>query len=148
MESGARGIGGAAGLGFGCRDRPARSGACGPERGRADWSSLVLRAATGHHTVVSKQAGTEDSWQRTSVDVSLLGEFVVRVAVGVDGLVQLLKRHESMHELVVGMEKAAEPLLALHKVNLGYDVSAKDSRSCGTRQSSSSAEGSRSSKRT
>lgn len=50
--------------------------------------------------------------------MGLLGEVVVRVAVGVEGLVQLLKRHEGVDELVVGVEQAAEPLLTFNVVNL------------------------------
>lgn len=87
---------------------------------------MVLRVATGHHTFISKRAGTGakgarspkmGSWP-TSVNMSLLGEFIVRIAVGVNGLVQLLKGHEGMHKLVVGVKQAAEPLLALHEMYL------------------------------
>lgn len=48
----------------------------------------------------------------------LLGDLVVRVAVGVDGLVELLVRHERVDELVVGVQQAAEPLLVFDVVNL------------------------------
>lgn len=47
----------------------------------------------------------------TSVEVRLLGQLVVRVAVGVDGAVELLKGHKRLDQLVVGVEEAAQPLL-------------------------------------
>ncbi len=55
---------------------------------------------------------------RTSVEVRLLGNLIVRVAVGVNGLVELLIRHERVDELVVGVEQAVEPLFVLNVVNL------------------------------
>jgi hypothetical protein len=43
----------------------------------------------------------------TSIQMRLLGYIVVRVAVRVDGPVELLERHESHYQLVVGVEEAA-----------------------------------------
>lgn len=45
--------------------------------------------------------------QHTSVKVGLLGEFVIRVTVGVDRSIELLKSHERMHKLIVGVEQAS-----------------------------------------
>lgn len=39
--------------------------------------------------------------------MSLLCDFIVRVAVSVSGVVELLKCHESVHEFVVCVQKAA-----------------------------------------
>lgn len=50
--------------------------------------------------------------------MGLLGEFVIRVAVGINRLIQLFKGHEGMHKLVIGMEEATEPLLILNEMNL------------------------------
>jgi len=54
----------------------------------------------------------------TSIPVGLFGKLVFRVAVGVNGAVQLLKCHESQHELVVGVEETTQPLLVLDIMNL------------------------------
>ena len=54
----------------------------------------------------------------TSIEMRLLGQLVVRIAVGIEGVVQLLKRHERVDELVVGMKQAPKPLLAFDIVNL------------------------------
>ena len=41
----------------------------------------------------------------TSVNVCLFSNFVVRVTVGIDRPVYLLKRHESMDQFIIGMEQ-------------------------------------------
>lgn len=51
------------------------------------------------------------SREHTAVEMGLLGELVVRVAVGVDRAVQLLEGHQGCDEFVVGVQQAAEPLL-------------------------------------
>lgn len=61
--------------------------------------------------------------QLTSVEMGLLCEFVVRVAVGVDGLVELLKRHEGVDQLIVGVKQRAQPLLVVDVMNLCSQVS-------------------------
>lgn len=50
--------------------------------------------------------------------MSLFGEFVVRVTVSVDRLVQLLKGHESVDQFVVGVEERTEPLFVVDMMNL------------------------------
>ncbi|KAH6605680.1 hypothetical protein Trco_004833 [Trichoderma cornu-damae] len=45
--------------------------------------------------------------------MSLLCKLVVRVAVCVNGLVQLLKSHEGVDQFIVGVEERAEPLLVV-----------------------------------
>lgn len=54
----------------------------------------------------------------TSVKVGLLGEFVIGITIGVDRSVELLKGHECMHKLIVGMEQASKPLLVLDMMDL------------------------------
>lgn len=54
----------------------------------------------------------------TSVEMSLLRKVIIRVRVRVDGPIKLLKGHESSDKLVVGVQKAAEPLLRLDMIDL------------------------------
>lgn len=60
----------------------------------------------------------ERGGRHTSVQVRLFGNLVVRVAVGVNGLIELLVRHERVDKLIVGMQQATQPLLMLDVVNL------------------------------
>jgi hypothetical protein len=50
--------------------------------------------------------------------VRLVRHLVFRVAVRVNRSVQLLKRHERQHQLIIGVEQAAQPLLVLDEVYL------------------------------
>jgi hypothetical protein len=50
--------------------------------------------------------------------MGLLCEFIVRVAVGVHGLVELLKGHEGVNQLIVGVEQRPQPLLVIDVMNL------------------------------
>lgn len=69
---------------------------------RRRWGHGVL-GLFGHHYLMSAFGSGLVCWNyRTSIDVSLLGQIVVRVTVGVDGSVELLKSHEGRDELVVG----------------------------------------------
>lgn len=52
----------------------------------------------------------------------LLGEIIVRVAVGVDGAVELLEGHEGGDQLIVGVQQAAQPLLRLDVVDVAEDL--------------------------
>lgn len=54
----------------------------------------------------------------TSVRVGLFGEFVIRVTVGIDRAIQLLKRHERGNELVVGLDEGSEPFFGFDVLNL------------------------------
>ena len=62
--------------------------------------------------------GDGDGGQLTPVKVGLLRELVLRVAVSVDGVIQLLVGKERQDEIVVRLEQAPEPLLVLHMMNL------------------------------
>lgn len=44
---------------------------------------------------------------QTSVEMGLLGELIVRVTVCVDRSIELFKRHEGMHKLIISMEKSS-----------------------------------------
>ena len=54
----------------------------------------------------------------TPVQVGLLRELVIRVAIGVDGVIQLLIRKERQDEIVVRLEQASKPLLMRHMMDL------------------------------
>src|SRR6266566_2470641 len=54
----------------------------------------------------------------TAIHVSLFRQVVLRVAVGVDGAIKLLKGHQGRDQLIVGMQKAPKPLLGLDMVDL------------------------------
>lgn len=55
---------------------------------------------------------------RTPIQVRLLSQLVVRVAVRINRLIHLLVGHQSMDKLVVCMQQAAQPLFVLDVVNL------------------------------
>lgn len=57
------------------------------------------------------EEGGSGEEEHTAIQVRLLSQLVVRVAVGVNRAIQLLECHERRDELVVGVEQAAEPLL-------------------------------------
>lgn len=50
--------------------------------------------------------------------MGLFGKLIVRVTVGIDRAVKLLKRHESVHKFVVGMQEATQPLLFFNIIDL------------------------------
>jgi hypothetical protein len=54
----------------------------------------------------------------TAVEVGLVSHLVVRVAVGIDGAVELLEGHQRGDQFVVGVEEGAEPLLGIDVVDL------------------------------
>jgi hypothetical protein len=48
----------------------------------------------------------------------MVSHLVVRVAVGIDGAVELLEGHQRGDQFVVGVEEGAEPLLGIDVVDL------------------------------
>jgi hypothetical protein len=50
--------------------------------------------------------------------MGLLGKLVVRVTVRINRAVELLKRHEGVHEFVVGMQQSTQPLLFFDMMDL------------------------------
>lgn len=50
--------------------------------------------------------------------MGLLSELVVRVTVCIDRAVELLKRHEGVHKLVVGVQQSTQPLLFFNMMDL------------------------------
>jgi hypothetical protein len=80
--------------------------------------ALHLRHFTGHKiSILNSTAGSREG-MLTAVQVSLFGNLVVRIAIGVNGAIHLFERHKSMDELIVCVEKSAEPLFVLNMVNL------------------------------
>ena len=59
----------------------------------------------------------------TSVTVCHLGNFVIRVAVSVNRAIQLLKRHQGRHELVICVKETAEPLFMFDVMDLFPETS-------------------------
>lgn len=84
---------------------------------------LPFSDTTGELSEQERETGSLHKGSRTSVDVSLLGKLVIRITVGVNGPVELLERHEGGDELIVGSQKAAEPLLRFNMVDLRQFVS-------------------------
>ena len=50
--------------------------------------------------------------------MGLLGKLIIRVTVRIDRAVELLKRHEGVHEFVVGMQQSTQPLLFFNMMDL------------------------------
>lgn len=69
--------------------------------------------------VVEKGYWSGSSGKLTVVDVRLLSDVIIGVAVSVNRAIKLLVGHEGVDELVVGVEQAAQPLLVLDIVDLG-----------------------------
>lgn len=62
--------------------------------------------------------------------MGLLGKLIVRVTVRVDRAVELLKRHEGVHEFVVSMQQPTQPLLFFNMMDLdivSFSTLSKDS---------------------
>jgi hypothetical protein len=49
----------------------------------------------------------------------LLRQFIIGIAISIDGSIQLLECHKGSDKLVVGMEESAKPLFRLHMLDLG-----------------------------
>ena len=82
--------------------RPARSGVWGlTGEAESPVASCAFMVATREESVFLMRRVSV--FVPTPVEMCLLREIIVRVTISVDGAVQLLKGHESMHQLVVGM---------------------------------------------
>lgn len=55
---------------------------------------------------------------RTPIQVCLLREVILRVAVRINGVIQLLVGQKRQDELVIRVEQAPKPLLMLNMMNL------------------------------
>jgi hypothetical protein len=84
-------------------------------------ASLPLIVAT-----VKKSAAfsPESKSTPTSIKMSLLGKFVIRITVRVNGTIELFERHESMDKLIIGMKQSSKPLLFLNMMDL-YMISSR-----------------------
>jgi hypothetical protein len=54
----------------------------------------------------------------TFVSMLLLSQLVVRVTIRINGLIQIFKRCQCIHKLVIGSQKRSKPLLCFYKLDL------------------------------
>ena len=50
--------------------------------------------------------------------MGLMSYLIVRIAICIDGPVQLLKSHQGSYKLIVSMEKGSKPLFRVHMMDL------------------------------
>ena len=63
----------------------------------------------------------EPKWRTgdlTLVKMGLFCHFIVRIAICIDGSVELFECHQSRHELIIGIQECSQPLLGLNMLNL------------------------------
>jgi len=83
-------------------------------------SGLVFFAFVGHnYSKINNRQLAQSQVVLTLVQMCLLRQFIIRIAISINRSIQLLERHKCSDKFIVSVEKCSKPLFRLHMLDLG-----------------------------